>query len=127
MEYRFQKHYTLDEARALLPQVRAWLKGLNDLRHELERCDKRLAPLMNPGHDVGGDLVNNWIRTLARMQELLTEFQRREIQIKDLERGLLDFPAVIGGREVFLCWEQDEEDIEFWHDLDSGFAGRERL
>jgi hypothetical protein len=127
MNHRFEKHYTLDEARALLPRVRSWLMRLNELRHELERCDKRLSSLMNPGHDVGGDLVNTWIRTLAGMQEVLAEFQRREIQIKDLERGLVDFPAILGGREVFLCWEQDEEDIEFWHDLDTGYAGRERL
>ena len=55
------------------------------------------------------------------------EFQRREIQVKDIDRGLMDFPAIIGGKEVFLCWEQDEEDIEFWHELDAGYAGRERL
>ncbi|MSU57781.1 MAG: DUF2203 family protein [Pedosphaera sp.] len=127
MDYRFAKHYTRDEARALLPQLRAWLKRLNELRHEQERFDKRLTSLMSPGHDVGGDLVNRWIRTLAEMQEVLLEFQRRDIQIKDLERGLLDFPAIIGGKEVFLCWESDEEDVEHWHDLDSGFAGRERL
>jgi hypothetical protein len=127
MNHRFENHYTLEEARALLPQVRAWLKRLNEFRQELERYDKRLSSLMNPGHDVGGDLVNTWIRTLAGMQEVLAEFQRREIQIKDLERGLVDFPAIIGGREVFLCWELDEEDIEFWHDLDGGYAGRERL
>lgn len=127
MNHRFEKHYTLEEARTLLPPVRAWLKRVNELRHELERCDKRLTSLMNPGCDVGGDLVNTWIRTLAGMQEVLLEFQRRDIQIKDLERGLVDFPAIIGGREIFLCWEQDEEDIEFWHDLDTGYAGRERL
>jgi len=127
MEYRFEKHYTREEARALLPQVRLWLKRLNELRHELERLDKRLSPLMNPGHDVGGDLVNTWIRTVANLQEVLAEFQRRQIQIKDLERGLLDFPAIIGGKEVFLCWEHDEADVEFWHDLDAGYAGREHL
>jgi hypothetical protein len=127
MEYRFEKHYTLDEARALLPQVRAWLQRLNELRPELDRFDKRLTSLMSPGHDVGGDLVNRWIRTLAGMQEVLAEFQQRQIQIKDVERGLIDFPAIIGGREVFLCWEQDEEDIEHWHDLDAGYSGREHL
>ena len=127
MEYRFEKHYTLEEARELLPQVREWLKRLNELRQELDRFDQRLASLMSPGHDVGGDLVNHWIRTLADMQEVLGEFQRRQIQIKDVERGLIDFPAVIAGKEVFLCWEQDEDDIEFWHDLDSGYAGREPL
>lgn len=127
MEYRFEKHYSLEEARDLLPQVRVWLKRLNELRQEVERFDQRLTSLMSSGHDVGGDLVNRWIRTLADMQEVLAEFQRRQIQIKDVERGLIDFPAVIGGREVFLCWEQDEDDIEFWHDLDSGYAGREHL
>ena len=57
----------------------------------------------------------------------MREFQSREIQIKDLERGLIDFPAIRGGREIFLCWEKDEEDIEYWHELDTGFAGREKL
>jgi hypothetical protein len=127
MEHRFDKHYTRDEARALLPQIRQWLERLDHLRHDLERFDKRLSGLVEQGSDTGGETVNNWIRTLADMQEGLAEFQRRRIIIKDLERGLVDFPAIIGGREVFLCWEQDEEDIEFWHDLDTGFSGRERL
>ena len=82
---------------------------------------------MAPGGDLGGELVNTWVRTLADLEEVLLEFQRREIQVKDIERGLVDFPAIIGGKEVFLCWEQDEEDIEFWHELDAGYAGRERL
>ena len=127
MPHRFQKHYTRDEARSLLPQVRKWLVQLNGLRQELERADKRIGGMMNTGNDLGGDLVNNWIRTLAGMQDILAEFQQRQILIKDLERGLVDFPAIIGGKEVFLCWEQDEEDIEFWHDLDTGFSGREKL
>lgn len=127
MEYRYTKHYTREEARALLPQVRQWLQRLTDLRRELDKLDKRLSSLMSPGHDVGGDLVNRWIRTLADMQEALMEFQQREIQIKDLERGLIDFPSIMGGKEVFLCWEQDEDDIEFWHDLDAGYEGREQF
>ena len=127
MDYRYDKHYTREEARALLPQVRAWLQRLNEHRQDLARHDKRLGGMMNAGNDLGGDLVNNWIRTLAGMQEVLAEFQQRRILIKDIERGLVDFPAIIGGREVFLCWESDEDDIEFWHDLETGFGGRERL
>ena len=127
MKHRFDKHYTRDEARALLPQIRKWLERLNGLRQDLECFDKRLSGLAEQGTDVGGETVNNWIRALADMQEVLAEFQRRRIFIKDLQLGLLDFPAIIGGREVFLCWEQDEADIEFWHDLDTGFTGRERL
>ena len=61
------------------------------------------------------------------MQQILGEFQRRTIILKDLSRGLVDFPAIVGGREVFLCWEFGEDGIEFWHDLDSGYGGREKL
>jgi hypothetical protein len=127
MKYQFQKHYTREEAGVLLPQIRQWLAKLNHLRKDLERFDKRLRGMAEQGNDLGGETVNGWIRALADMQETLAEFQRREIFIKDLERGLLDFPAIIGGREVFLCWESDEEAVEFWHDLETGFGGRERL
>ncbi len=127
MAFQFSKHYTLDEARALLPQVRVWLNQLNHHRRALEQCDQRLTQLLGQGNDLGGKMVNEWITALSEIKTLLQEFQQREIQIKDVERGLIDFPAIIAGREVFLCWEQDEEDIEFWHDLETGYAGRERL
>jgi len=127
MSYRFYKHYTLDQARALLPKIRKWLKQMVDLRGALEEHERKVEALMEPGCDVGGPLVNRWVEAMGNIKEILLEFHRREIQIKDLDRGLIDFPALIGGREVFLCWEQDEEDIEFWHDLDAGYAGREKL
>ena len=127
MANRYQKHYTRAEARELLPQIRLWLKRIVQLREDLERHEKRLASIMQPGCDVGGETVNAWVRLLADIQEVFMEFHRREIQIKDLSRGLIDFPAMIGGKEVFLCWEEGEDDVEFWHDLDTGFAGREPL
>src|SRR6266404_7822507 len=127
MPFQFSKHYTREEARALLPQIRDWLDHLSDLRDRVEKVDKRLSQALGLGDDLGGEMVNNWIRSLAEMKELLQKFQHREIQIKDLNRGLIDFPAFVGGKEVFLCWEKDEDDIEFWHDLESGYQGRERL
>ncbi len=127
MAHQFSKHYTREEAKALLPQVRKWLGQLEQSRDHLLKVDKRLSSLMEPGRDAGGDLVNSWARTMADFRGAMGEFQRREILIKDIDRGLIDFPAIIGGKEVFLCWEKDEEDIEFWHDLDTGYAGRERL
>lgn len=127
MAYRFQKHYTRAEAGALLPQIRLWLKRMVQLRADVEKFETRLGGLMVPGCDVGGQSVNTWVRSLADLEEVLLEFQRREIQLQDLDRGQLDFPAIIGGKEVFLCWEQDEEDVEFWHELDAGYAGREHL
>ena len=127
MKHRIKKHYTLEEANGLLPQIRLWLDRLNRVREELHRYEQRLSGLTEQGNDIGGETVNKWIRSLADTQELLAEFQKREIFIKDLERGLLDFPAIIGDKEVFLCWEQDEDAVEFWHDLETGFGGRERL
>jgi hypothetical protein len=127
MSHRFRKHYTREEARELLPQVRTWLAKLNEHRTLCEKLEERLAHLLQAGHDVGGETVNRFVKGLAGMKEILVHFQAREIQIKDLHRGLIDFPAILAGREVFLCWEQDEEDVEFWHELDAGFAGRERL
>jgi len=124
---RFHKHYTREEARGLLPQLRQWLERLAELRAEQHKLDERLAGLLAPGCDLGGSLVNSWVRTLSEMQAIIVEFLTREIQIKDIERGLIDFPALIGDKEVFLCWKKDEDDIEFWHDLDSGYAGREPL
>jgi hypothetical protein len=127
MAYQFQKHYTREEVRGLLPQLRQWLERIAQLRTDLDKFEGRLSGLMAPGCDLGGELVNTWVKTLANLEEVLLEFQRREIQVKDIDRGLLDFPAILGDKEVFLCWEQDEEDVEFWHDLDAGYAGRERL
>jgi hypothetical protein len=124
---RFKKHYTLAEARALLPQLRKWLAELNSARQRVTRHDERVAGELAAGDDLGGETVNEWLRNLARLQKLLLQFHKGQIQIKDLERGLIDFPAIIGGREVFLCWEQDEDDIEYWHELDAGYAGREKL
>ena len=127
MPYRFKRHYTRDEARALLPEIRQWLQRLSEARRRLAEGDQRVSALLSGGNDAGGETVNRLARALGEIKQILAEFQRREIQVKDIERGLIDFPAIIGGNEVFLCWEQDEEDIEFWHDLESGYAGRERL
>jgi hypothetical protein len=124
---RFKKHYTLEEARALLPQIRKWLAELNTARQRIIHHDKRVAGELASGADLGSESVNDWVRSWVRLQKVLFQFHKREIQLKDLDRGLLDFPAILGGREVFLCWEQDEDDIEYWHDLDSGYAGREKL
>jgi hypothetical protein len=127
MSYRFEKHYTVEQARALLPSVRLWLDRLLKLREQMVRSEKRIEGLLAPGADLGGQTVNEWVRAMASSREILFEFYTRELQLKDLDRGLVDFPSIVGGREVFLCWEKSEPDIEHWHDLDSGFAGREPL
>jgi len=127
MSFQYAKHYTLEEARALLPSVREWLKRLQQVRRRLTSVDERVSQMLEGGNDVGGKSVQEMVSLVADLNQVLHEFRSREIQVKDIDRGLLDFPSIMNGREVFLCWEQDEEDIEFWHDLDAGYAGREKL
>ena len=127
MTHQFRTHYTLDQARALLPKIRQWLDAISRERQRLDEIDPQIESLLASGADAGGHAVNRKARGMAAIKGFLNEFESRGILIKDLDRGLIDFPAILGGREVFLCWERDEEDIEFWHDLDTGYAGRERI
>lgn len=127
MDRRFTRHYTREEARALLPDIRAWLARLRLLQPVLDQHERALNRLLEQGRDVGGERVHVWLRTLVSLRTVLRELAGREIQVKDLDRGLVDFPAVMGDREVFLCWEEGEEDVEYWHELDAGYAGRSPL
>jgi len=111
----------------LLPQIREWLRQLEVLRASMKKHDQRLESLLGSGTDRGGQTVNDWVRTIADLQHVVGEFQSRGIIIKDPERGLIDFPSIVGGKEVFLCWENGESDVEFWHDLETGYGGREPL
>jgi hypothetical protein len=127
MSHQFTKHYSREEANALLPQIRLWLQQLEVLRASLRKHDQRVESLLEAGTDRGGPTVNDWVRTMADIQHVMEEFRRREIFVKDADRGLIDFPAIMGGREVFLCWESGEGNVEYWHDLEAGYGGREPL
>ncbi len=124
---QFRKHYSREEARALLPQVQRWLKRLAKLTAQLLKQDRQIELLLKNRGDTGGPEVNAWVETMAGIRAVVSEFYRREVQIKDLQRGLIDFPAIIDGKEVFLCWENGEEDVNFWHGLEAGYAGRQPL
>lgn len=81
--------------------------------------------------DVNGQIENDpYIKKMAgRVEEFITELEEIGCFYKDwnFTIGLVDFPSVIDGNDVFLCWRSDEETIKFYHDLDSGFAGRKRI
>lgn len=125
---QFQKHFTLEEARALLPALRQILQDAHLRRDRVSKAYEKLAELIEKtGGDLGGEPVTSMLMDLVQMNEQVRRIHSMGIQIKDLDRGLVDFPHLRDGREVFLCWELDEDDIEFWHDLDTGYGGRERL
>lgn len=126
--HRFQKHFSVEEAHALLPELRRIFKEIHHTRRKLTRCDEDLGKqILATGGDIGGKATADLLRYLARMNTLLHEIREMGLVVKDVDRGLVDFPHLRDGHEVFLCWELEEDDIEFWHDLDDGYSGRERL
>ena len=127
MANNFSTHYTLAEARAMIPQVREWLKHISLLRHEYTEVSRCIDKMMKERSDIGGISINQSIKLLSKIQTVFSEFKKHQIQIKDLERGLVNFPSKRGNREVFLCWEKDEEDIDHWHELDASYDSREPL
>ena len=128
MAYHFQKHFTLEEARALLPELRSIFQDAHRRRDVVQQTDSELGEeLKQTGADVGGEKVSGLLMDMLQLNVQIRRLQDMGVQIKDFERGLVDFPHIRDGREVFLCWELNEDDIEFWHDIDCGYAGRERL
>lgn len=121
---RFKKHYTVQEAASLLPRIREWLAELEQLALETDKLAKRLNHLLGGG-DAGGDSINQNIRCHARHEALLSEFEKHGLILRDEQRGWVDFPSFREGREVFLCWENGEETVEHWHELNTGYRNRE--
>ena len=125
---KFKKHFTLEEARATLPLLRKILQDGRRCQQRIQQATEKMQESLDrTGGDSGGVLVNRTLRDLLHLNGQVRRIQQMGIQIKDFDRGLVDFPHLRDGQEVFLCWELEEDDIEFWHDLDTGYAGRERL
>ncbi len=120
-----ERRYRLSEARALVPEVAGVLEELRGAREVLvdEELAKRLA-----SHAAG----NGGGKESTRMAEAALAFSRGlgrlnelGVVLRDLDAGILDFPGTRGGEEVCLCWRDGEESIDFWHEPDAGFAGRQ--
>ena len=122
-----ERHYTVDEANAALDWVRERLERLREAREQLTDEEARAAlsdAAPRNGGGVPGRVVSAGFLTL---REVLGELQAVEIVLRDLDRGLVDFPAVRDGDEVYLCWVEGEDRIAWWHELDAGYAGRQPL
>jgi hypothetical protein len=117
--------YTIAEARAALPQVKALMASIQTARREVLRLRPEAWPALRKAPTNGGSRpAGEMAQQFAKVEEALKAITGLGILVKDLDRGLVDFLGTRDGREVYLCWQHGEEDIEFWHDLDAGFAGR---
>jgi hypothetical protein len=121
------RHYTLEEASALLPWVAEQLGRLRSARDRLGDVDARAALAATGQANGGGQAGKTVSEGFLELRGLMLELREREIVLRDLDRGLIDFPALRGDEEVYLCWEEGEAEIGFWHEPEAGFAGRRSL
>ena len=117
MSLRFTRHFTPAEATALIPNVTQWLIELRLLKQTLDRQGERLAELIHDFGDQGGPRVNEQTRTLIRWRELIGEFSRRGVLIRNLETGQLDFPSLRGDHEIFLIWQEGDTQVDAWREI----------
>ena len=121
------RHYTLEEANAALEWVQAVLASLRTAREGLSDEEAREALAEAGPQNGGGDPGRVVSEAFLQLRDALTQLQDAEVVLRDLDRGLVDFPAIRDDREVYLCWLEGEDEIGYWHDLEAGFAGREPL
>ena len=124
----FQRLFTVEEANALLPRLREILDEMALHRDALREKAPQMEPILRAAAEDGGGKAGSEYGVEAYNLYLAIERIRElGVILKDLDMGLLDFPHERGGRVVFLCWHPPEESVGYWHDLDSGFAGRRPL
>jgi hypothetical protein len=130
------KHFTLDEAQALLPVLEALLKRAIEAKRGAEEIEEKLQALIQKIFLSGGmfldvDRVRQQRATydahVQQAKDSIAEIDAIGVQVKDLDTGLLDFPCIIEGETLLLCWKMGESRIGFWHTLDAGFRGRQPL
>jgi hypothetical protein len=130
-----ERHFTPEEANALLGQVRPVAESLVAHRRAFTVAAARRARLTQRISGNGGDfdpqepseLYEQLQREAEAVAGAVEELQALGVLVKDLDRGLVDFPALRDGEEVLLCWQVGEGEVAYWHGLEEGFAGRKPL
>jgi len=130
------KTFTLSEAQTLLPVLEALLlkaraagARAGELEREMQQLSQRIFMSGGMHVDVSAAARRRAEREKAmkEAEDTLAEIDEIGVQVKDLEKGLLDFPCLMEGQTVLLCWKLGEKEIGFWHTTDAGFAGRQPL
>jgi hypothetical protein len=121
--------FTIEEANAMLPEIIPKLRRIRQLYAQISvmRDDARAAAAAS---QFGGGMEGgtSYVNTLYQVGKLTTELHHLGIELKDYERGLIDFPSMRNDRVVFLCWQiGDGDSVEWWHETEAGFAGRRPL
>ena len=120
-----ERRYTVEEANALLPELRERLARVRESRQALIRASKRITAAV--ATDGGGVDGKGWFDARRTLRDEVEWLAAQDILLRDSETGLIDFPAERDGEEVYLCWRLGEDEVGWWHDVTTGFIGRKRL
>ena len=121
------RHYSVGEANAALDWVAERIVRLREARAGLGDEEARAALTEAAPGNGGGEPGRVVSEAFLALRSALGELQAMEIVLRDLDRGLVDFPALRDGNEIYLCWEEGEGEVSFWHDIEGGYDGREPL
>lgn len=120
--------FSLSEARSLIPRLRRMLARVNASRQALVDMREEIDSARNKSELNGGSLLGSaYLKYMATFTDGIQRVHSLGVQIKDFQKGLVDFPYEHDGRIVYLCWKVDEDEIAWWHEVDAGFAGRRLL
>jgi hypothetical protein len=121
------RHYTLEEASELLPGLVELIGRMRTARDRLGDREAREA-LSEAGPTNGGGAPGRTVSEgFLELRDSMSQLQALDVVLRDLDRGLLDFPSLRDGREVYLCWQEGEDAIGYWHEPEAGFGGRRPL
>jgi hypothetical protein len=122
-----ERHFTRQEANALLPRLEPLLRQLRESKDRLTDAEAHQVLSEAAAGNGGGEPGRQVGEAFLEVRRLLDTLSESGIVVRDVDRGLLDFPAIRDGREVYLCWELGEDEVSHWHELADGFGGRQRL
>jgi hypothetical protein len=128
-----RKWFTLEEANALIPQIREEISSLQQIKHNFEekyndlRKWKEAGAISLNGDDPFFQLECEMEFLQMEARTLIQSVHMKGAQLKDIDMGLVDFPAIMNGEEVLLCWMQGEETVSHYHGVNEGFRGRKQL
>lgn len=122
------KYYTPKEANHQLEVVRPMVAELMTISERIRAHQPEIWSVVEKSAGNGGNpTLSKMLPDFDRLDALLHQLQDMGIEVKDLSTGLIDFPALKDGRVVYLCWKYNEGSIQFWHEIEAGFAGREPI
>ncbi len=122
------RYFTVEEANSVVQLIRPLVGRVLEIREAILLKQPELESVLNKAIGNGGSQVaSEAALEFNTMSELIRQIQATGAEVKDINTGLIDFLALREGREVYLCWRYGEGQLEYWHDLDAGFAGRQPI